>query len=216
MFSGLVPQVGVKGVFTVEEPFTISSEVEYHVAATRTFEELLAQKFDVMNNVYLPVGLTKNDYDRDVFNNAVIIYLVSGSSKSIYIPSTYITGYPDVDAVPYSNILLSAELGPLADAYDLEPVKQIVVEALTSKLGITANVQFARISTVGVISRAQHEAMMAARQGLITDSDTDYAKRLEAEARAQVLYDENQALKQLLIDNGILGEQDASGNTEPT
>jgi hypothetical protein len=179
----LAPALGSSGVFTLLTPFNVTEGVIYTVSAVRTFADLVQSGQDPMALIYSPVNLSQTDYQNDVAAGAVVIVLTSGTSPSIYVPSTYLNGQPTSDVVPYSTLLASVLLGPLPDGLDVTGLLDQIQQLAEATLGISgATVTLHAIPSTNVVTSSEDAAMTQARLAQITNNTTPYARLLQSQA----------------------------------
>ena len=201
--ANFTPQLGVKGLYTCKEPFNqkLLPNVLYTPVALKTFSSIIADGVDPFTEYYNPLEISKEVYTQDVQDGAVIISFQSGTGNIIAIPSSYVTGQPDMGGVPYRTMMLVAQLAPIPDSYDLTFLQQRIQDTVFDTLGVVGTVTPVVASDPTVLSQTEHDAIDAARQIVIANNKTDYAKYLDAmkqltDARAQIAL-----LNQYIIDH---------------
>ncbi len=201
--ANFTPQLGVMGIYSCREPFNqkLLANVLYTPVALRTFTDIIASGVDPFTEYYNPQGISKEDYTKDVQDGVVIISFQSGNGTIIPIPSSYVTGQPNMGGVPYRTMMLVALLAPIPDTYDLSFLQQRIQDTVFDTLGVTGTVTPVVASDPTVLSQAEHDSIDAARQVVIANNKTDYAKYLDAmrqlaDARAQLAL-----LNQYIIDH---------------
>lgn len=205
--SNIIPPSSARGVFELKSPWQTVAGVEYWVAAIRSFDDLKARNVDVVGLVYGPVGLDSTDYQKDILAGARIVTLMSLSQDPIYVPSTYIAKYPVSDLIPYSRIVLTANLGPLPDSYDTALLEQAVKDAVSGFIGVEADIQLGRLTHTDVITPEEHSTLEDARLANVRYSATAYADKLTAEQRVRDLEQRLELYEEILISNGLVDIQ---------
>lgn len=197
----VVPVLNSSGQFAVNAPFKLVDGVSYTCIANRKFKDLLNQQVAVWERYYSPYGLTQAQYDQDLKDGAVLVTLFSDDAPTLYIPSTYITGYPNAAATTFRHRVLSCSLGAIPDTLALDDLIQ-KVRALTSDVvGIEPTVLLHSVSLSTVITKEAAEAFESARQARINNRTTEHAQLLASQAENAELRTRNQMLEELLVQN---------------
>lgn len=202
--AAINPPLGTEGRYTLVEPFTALATVLYNCDAIRTFVECQVSGLDVLNDIYIHAGLTKTEYDRDLKLGGCIITLLSKTEAPIYVPNTYIESFPNFDAVNYSHIVGSFDLGALPDFLNLANLQLEVAALVSDVVGKEPVVKIHRAASTGLITPAQHEVAEIARTAAITRRTTYRAENLKLQTQVTTLQEQNQVLVDLLKANGIL------------
>lgn len=203
--ENLIPPLYCRGIYTLRPPWTSDTTRVYECIAIRKYSDLAARNRDVYTEFYLPLGVPHSDYESDLAMGAAIITLANEYSAPIYVPSTYIASYPNMDAVRYSHTVMSISLGAIYDGISLDFLKQQLAQDCTSIIGITPTVLVNSAPLKTTVSPTQHQDIEAARNNAITNRTTDAAKITALQARVDALTAENATLQQLALDNGWLG-----------
>lgn len=195
----IIPPLESYGTFEVREPYVVKATSLYRTTAHRTYEEIAVSGVDVYQLAYAGVGLTKEDLQSDRVNQAVIVTLQSIDDGPIYIPSTYILSYPGMDFKPYSHLIGSVSMGPLADDFDVSLVADVISTVVSDTIGVTPTVQWHRVPHTGSVSLTQHEQLEEAREAAIVSRVTDHSEllRLSEKVAEQTTYIER--LEELLL-----------------
>jgi hypothetical protein len=193
----------MKGLYTLKTPFDndLLANIAYECIAIRKLSDIVAAGGDPQAEYYTPKELTDDDYAADVAAGACIVTLRADEAHLIYVPDTYISEQPELGGIPYTQVMLGIDLGPLPDAQDLSTLKDLLAEVVLANLGQEATVHAAVISLPLVMSDAQHASLEAARTAAKTEPKTTYAKLLEAQATIQELQDKLAILEQYFVDN---------------
>ena len=195
----VVPVLNSSGQFTVKSPFKLVDGVTYTCIANRKFKDLL--NIPVWERYYSPYGLTKEQYDQDVKDEAVLVTLFSDDAPTVYVPSTYILGYPNAAATTFRHRVLSCSLGAIPDTLALDDFIQKVRALASDVVGIEPTVLLHSVSLSTVITKEAAEAFEAARQARINNRTTEHAQLLAAQAENAELRTRNQMLEELLVQN---------------
>lgn len=198
-----VPSLLARGVYESLAPFVLPDKI-YTCHAVRTFDDCYREGFDVYMELYANRGLDVDTFKSDFQAGAVLVTLVDDDSGYVVLPSTYITAMPSGDTVDYHHKLISFDLGALPETLDLSPLLDELSQLIQSVLGITPTVVDHKLPTTGYLTAEEHAIREAARQLLITRSDT-------LQSRVTALHNENaqlseryQRLEQFVIDNSLL------------
>lgn len=185
----LIPPVGTSGVYKLASPFNtlLQANMSYRCDAVRRIADFLEVGLEPFVEFYEPRGLTKAAYDLDLQNQVCIVSLVSAGGHWVYVPSTYILSYPDINGVPYAVMVLGLELGAIPNYKDLTGLKQAIANLTRDTIGITPTVREVAISAVQKLSQADHDALENAREAAINNSQTDRAKLFAAQAELTAL-----------------------------
>lgn len=186
----IIPPLGAHGLFNVREPYTVSATTLYRVTAHRTFDEIGAAGRDPYQLAYAPVGLHRDDLQSDRTRGAIIVTLQSLEHDPIYIPSTYILSYPGMDFKPYSHLIGSIDMGPLADDFDVTLLQQVLVNQVSDRIGVEPHVTWHKVPHTSAVSLTRHKELEEARQAKIVSRTTDRSEvlRLTKEVDRQADY----------------------------
>jgi hypothetical protein len=194
----LIPPVGTSGIFKLAAPFStlLQANMSYRCDAVRRIADFLEVGYDPYEEIYVPSGLTKSVYDLDLQNQVCIVSLVSTGGHWVYVPSTYIVAYPDINGVPYTVMVLGLELGAIPNYRDLTGLKQAIANLTRDTIGVMPTVREVAISAVQKLSQADHDALENARVLSINNSQTDRAKLLAAQTELAALRQQYSALEE--------------------
>ncbi len=134
----LIPPINSKGIFELAVPFDkLLSPIEsYTVTAIRSINELLSD--DPLTNIYLTVGLTKEDMEDDAKNNIPIIVLMSTGGKYLYVPGDMFLTVPKTIGQEHQEKVLTISLGLLPSTFDFNLIKTVVKNHVYDICGIEA------------------------------------------------------------------------------
>lgn len=158
MSNELLPELGSSGSFKFRPPFDklLGSSTSYTCKSIRKISELLSKSEPVLENYYLKYGLSANDYSVDLQTDVALVGLFSAKGVWFYVPSSYILSYPDSTGVGYRRMILAAELGPMSDTFDLEPVNIAVADIIYSHIGIRPEVKNVAVSQKVLLKYEDH------------------------------------------------------------
>lgn len=183
----IIPQINSTGFFQVKSPWQMPENTIYTCIAVRDFSDFTAIGENVFDLVYKPKNIPVELYQADVAAGAKIITLASRTQPTIYIPSTYLTGYPLMDNVAYSHVVLGVSLGAIPDNMDLTFLKDQMQGLVSSVIGVTPTVELNAAPSDNYMSATQHAAWLQARQEAITSRETDLARLMQANATISTL-----------------------------
>ncbi len=178
--SSLIPPINATGFFTLKSPWAMPPNAVYECIAVREFADFSAIGEDIYALVYQPKQLDRATYEADRNRDEKIITLASATRPTIYVPSSYLTGYPSMDNVAYSHVVVSASLGALPDSLDLTFLQDQLTGVISDVIGASTEVHVNVAPSDNYISAAQHATLEAARQDAIASRTTDRARLLEA------------------------------------
>uniref|UniRef100_A0AAU7PFK9 Uncharacterized protein n=1 Tax=Burkholderia phage vB_BgluM-SURPRISE13 TaxID=3159457 RepID=A0AAU7PFK9_9VIRU len=205
MASELLPGIGASGDWSLKTPLDskYTAGLAYTCKAIRKISEMVANGIDVLNMVYIPNGLDQTAYDSDVQNDYSIITLQSAAGALLLVPSSYLAGWPSGDSVPYVVMGMIINLGPIPNTIDPTFLTDKVAPVIKAALGLDPEIQYATLSETTNKTYDDHVAQEATRTAAITDENSDYVKRLNAEADLTAAQAQIAALQQFIIDAGL-------------
>ena len=159
------PQIDATGKYVLTAPFAAVVGKVYRCEAIEGFNTLEEDNVDVFQVYYEPFGLNSTIYEEDKLNGINIVTLVSDSSPTIHVPSSYITSFPNETSVPYSQTILSVDLGILPNGVDLDETIDAIRSYVSEVTGVPENgegsldVQLHLLSITDEISYQDHEAL---------------------------------------------------------
>lgn len=201
----LLPALGASGKWKLKAPFDtqLQGDLAYRCESIRYLSEVVASGFDAFNEIYVPNGISQATYDGHVADGIAIITLVSTTGSPLIIPSPYLDGWPSSNVVPYAVIGAVVTLGALPNTLDPSFLTPKIVNAIKAALGHVPEVQYVALSEVTNVEFSQHQNLENLRQANIVDDNSDYVRRLKAEADLIKANDTIAKLQQFIIDSGI-------------
>lgn len=186
---GMIPTLGATGIYTVSEPFksVIVSNMSYCCMAIRRLSDIVGLGIDPYDVYYQPHGLPQSRYEQDLKNTECIVSLQNSNGEWAYIPSSFITGYPELNGIPYTCIGLFAQLGALPDRLDLTYLKTKVADVIQSVLGVSPSITTLVTSPRTIVTQEAHLTAESARQSQIGQTTTDYSEIIDLRARNAAL-----------------------------
>ncbi len=136
------PEFGVTGRFVLKAPFSLNPAMLYTVIAKRSFADCERRGDDVYRKYYLdPVGLTDgvNSFSFDAERaNGVQIITLNGQDGSFYwVPSSYISSWPNVSEVNYHQLILTCSLGALPESFEFQDVVDELQDTVRGLTGVS-------------------------------------------------------------------------------
>ena len=205
MANNIIPAVGTRGRFVLKEPFAaaMTPNTLYSMTAVRQFNEIETLGQNIYELFYKPFQLTEQDLQTDRAAGAVLVTLQTTNAPPLYVPSTYVQ-FPDLAYKPYNQYIMTLSCGPLPEDTLFDPTITALQNACSDFLGFTPEVHIAFMPLSDVITPEENDNREAARQGLIANRDTDYARLYEAQATIATLSQRNAILEKIIKDNGLL------------
>lgn len=198
------PPIDRFGRYELAVPWTADPAKTYTCEAIRSFPDCEERGLNVLEDIYVAMGLTQTEYDADLAVDPNIITLMADDGETIYVPDTYVVSYPNMGDITYSHVVLSASIGPIPDYVPLSLLTANISALCSDVIGIEPEVNVNKAPHAGTVTPDQHEASEAARLQAITIRETWRARALQLEqdlnAANQVIAD----MSQILIDNGYL------------
>lgn len=207
-----VPTIYTVGKFVLKKPFLTRDDVTYSVSALREFSDLYIKGVDVYSEFYKPYGLTDGAViNGNTFNfsveaklNPIIVTLEGSDDTVLYVPSTYIESYPIAGDVPYSRLVLSADLGSLPDEVPLDSILQDVQELIQAKFGVTPEVKVSRGYTNRQPTMDEHLILEQSRIGSIATTDNHFTQSQVLKDKCDFLDAQVKTLTRILADNNLI------------
>ncbi|ARV76864.1 hypothetical protein PHABIO_233 [Pseudomonas phage Phabio] len=206
MDNNLIPSIGKKGVYKLDDPFGAALQpLEiYELSAIRYFDDIENNGGNVFDLYYKPFGLTEADVQTDRQNRVAILTLLTPKYPPLYVPTSYVVAYPNMDSKPYSQFVLTLSLGPLPNDVILEPAKIAVANAVSDFLGVTPEVFVGVMPLSDVVTPEDDENREVTRQAAILNRTTDYARLREANATIATLNQQIKIYEKICTDNGYI------------
>jgi len=196
--AGLVPNIGAKGLFTLRVPFVLDSNLSYTCSSHRTIDEIIASGENPYELIYKPVGLPETEVNLARERGIVIVTLLSGVTKPVYVPSDYITAYDNTALVPHQYLVVTAPCGIFPVGYDATRIKEAVRDALVAYVGIEVEPLIVVKDMAGAVTQQMAKSAEDARYAAMTYTSTTLGDKLELQNRVQILEDENAKLIEII------------------
>lgn len=176
------PPINATGAYELISPFAIDSNKVYRCEAIDGFEALAERNIDVFAKYYNPHGLSHNAYEIDRRAGINIVTLMSDEGPTVNVPSSYILTFPIDLSIPHSRIVLSIDLGIIADSVNLDALATELLAIAADYSGKAAQSAVHRIPLAGVVSKDEATQLEAARLGSVVETVSHYTGKLAAEA----------------------------------
>lgn len=155
--------IGISGLFTFLEPYNTDTfqSVKYTVVGIRTLDELRLDEVDPLNNIYIRMGMTEDDYKDDIKNDIPMIVLKSNGDKLTYIPLDRISKLPSTSGVAYQRKLISIDLGMLPDNYILTDLMSDLKDTCMQAIPIEPDVTLNNMGDICYKTDEEHNSFMS-------------------------------------------------------
>jgi hypothetical protein len=205
MANELLPTIGSSGLWKVKAPFDtqLIAGLSYTCNEVRKLGTFIASGADVFAEHYEPRGLSHDVYQQHVNADISMITLVSSSGSYLILPAPYIDGWPSNDIVPYVLLGMVVTLGALPNTIDPGFLEPVVKNAVKAALGHEPEIQFVALSAVTNKVYTEHEALENLRKSNIKNDNTDYVRRLKAEADLVAARAQIAALQKFIVDSKV-------------
>lgn len=197
MSVSLRPPLDAAGIWTLKSPFAelLQAGVSYRCTAIRKVTDIVAKgEAEPWSVYYQPYGIDETVYKEDLAADVCIVTLQTSNNTTLYVPTTYITAFPDSSGMTYQSMLLGIDLGPIPVAMSLDAIKLMMTDLIRDTIGIEATVQEAVIGSSTQVSADSYASFEANRAAKIQNSTTFRARAIAAEA---ALADANTKINQL-------------------
>lgn len=198
--TNVIPQNGIKGRWEVKDPFFVIPGQLYKLGAIRSFTDIENNGVNVFETYYGPVGLTKDMVERDRRADVMILSLQSDTLGPLYIPSSFVTAYPQLDSIAYHHVVLSASCGALPITTSLDFLVTQVAKVISDTIGVEPTINLGVVPLLSVVSPEEHETNEVKREAAVSNRTTDYARLLE-EQRKNTLLSQRLAVAETIIKN---------------
>lgn len=202
----MIPPIRTKGIYKLKEPYSniIRPNEIYECGAIRYFKDLENNNRNVFKMYYEPYGLTIDKYIKDRNDGQVLVTLLSAKYPPVYVPSSYIESYPDLNNKNYNKVVLSASLGPLPEDVILEPTIQAMKNVISDFIGVEVEVNVGLMPLTDAVSADQHLDLESVRLGAINNLESDYSRNNKLNELNASLQQKVTLLEKIIKDYGIL------------
>jgi hypothetical protein len=173
----------------------------YRVTHALSYDSLLEGSVDLLASLYTPAGKDQDDLDADLDALSAESYykLVHVTSAlELYMPKGYIVGIPVPDVREYVKLMLSIDLGVMADPAILQSIVDTVKDVIQGAHGVTNDPVLLQYSTQWM-SETTYEAIVAAREQARTGV-TNYYTLSQQQAATIVEKNARIAALEILVD----------------
>ena len=197
-----LPHIGSTCLFTLTPKFSSLNGV-YTVTALAAFNDL-APNVNFVQNLYTPVGLTKQDYINDFSSyqneNVAVVNPVSDPSTTYYFPEAIIATVPDPTVKKYPNYYFAILIGPYQNETVLENLASEIGEMVTNTTGVTNPVRYLYDPAKSTwLTASQYQGIEEERQQNIKQADTLYTQLQNARATISTLQSQVDTLQQVIV-----------------
>lgn len=170
------PLVNMRGIYTLIMPWSVSPTVLYTCKSLQSFTQIVSDGIKGYEKYYKPMGLTEDDWTRDLAAGAYLCGLFGDDGSVIYVPDVYIQRYPDQNAPQYSNFVLSALIGPLPSNFNFNNLRSKMAELISDTIGMEPEVFVDTMDNSTVLTPEEANAAESARLAQIKNRTTTYAQ----------------------------------------
>ncbi len=165
-----LPSLGMGGFWALSAPYNqlVSPSAQYRSEGVQSLSAAIADGKDPLNSVYLANGDTKENFERDLREGISLVTISSDSGLLKVFPANAILMVPSGDGVVYRNTLLSIALSALPEGMDLSVLENEIIELVMSKIGVRAATYVTTVGAATILSKENHDRLMATREDLIT------------------------------------------------
>lgn len=186
MATKFTPMMYARGIYELKKPWSVVSSKIYTCIAIRSFEDIYKQGEDVYKiyyENYIREGESLNGITFVFAEEAALLpnicTLRGEDNELIYVPDTYILSFPNTTMVPYSNVVLGLNLGPLPDELDLINITAMLKDNVIRYFGVTPDLNTMRLPMSSNPTPEEHEQLVIVRQGAI-NNNSSIEQRLES------------------------------------
>ena len=188
--EGLVPDIGTKGKYILIDPWTTDDSTIYSCERISSIVDFkLTNKVDVLKEIYLDNGLTKEDYIYAVKNNIKIVTLKTDKRIQINIPDNYIKKMPDMGFVGYRQYIISLNLKLLPDNIDLTSTIEELVSVVSKTLNVEVTPKVHNYISNKFVSWDRYIELEETRLSGVKPYQTQWERIAELEKRNKALSD---------------------------
>lgn len=201
--SRFLIEVGTTGVFNLATPFAalLVPKTMYTCQGVRKLSEIIASGIDAFKEYYQSNGLDATAYEADLALDVTVLSLTSSEGQWVFVPDTYVLGYPDISGVTYRAIILGAAISVWPDGTDFSAVKTLISNVIRDSLGVVPVMQEVVASMPAIMPSADHELTVTARNAIKSIDKSDSAKLAEALAQIATLTAQRTALEDYIKTN---------------
>ncbi len=208
-----VPSIHARGRFELKKPFHAKPDVIYEVTAIRELSDIEQQGIDVYETFYEQYGIIDGvevngeefSFQNEVEKNPFIITIEGTDRTIIYVPSTFIIKFPDVnDQLLYSRMVIALDVGLLPDDVNLDSQLKEIAEVAQARIGTKVEPKLVRAVSTTQPTLEQHLLMENNRKGNIKASQSPVVQMDKYKEEIKLLHLQNQTLLAIIRENGLL------------
>ncbi len=162
-----LPTVGTSGVWVFDSSIIAAVNVQaiYSCQAISSIRDMIVRGEDVLNNIYIPLGLTEADYLSDAASTTVVIVTLVGNDNSfLRMPNNRILELPSIDGKLYSTKVLKVTLGATPIAFDPTGLFEELKAYIYGRLGIESEISLDGNPVSFVVDYQTHEILEIERE----------------------------------------------------
>lgn len=182
------PPLGLRGIYTLELPFTPLPKKLYTCEAIRSFKDIVNMEIDIFDVFYEPYGISYEVFEEDDKLNTHIVTLKS-EVDTIHLPDTFITQLPYTGSDDYKVHILGIDLGPLPKSTGLDNVRTTLSDTLTTLLGYEPQVDLFVTDYNDALTEDEILRIEVLRAASLNGNNTNYGL-LQAEKKRTLLLEE--------------------------
>lgn len=183
-----LPLLGEKGRYFLKSPFQCKPDLLYECTRLCTLSEAIVDgALDVWRDVYEANGLSEAIYQSDVSNNIRLVFLSHKKKDTLIVPQSYLEQTPDQNYVPYSQVILTVDLGLLPSSLQLPELKQALEAIAQTYCQTEIPVNEHRIDDGYFISFEEHLTLEIKRLGGQTMAPSLYQRLRSLETENEAL-----------------------------
>lgn len=176
----LTPSIKSLGKFKFALPTnTLNPDIVYEVMSNRTIRDMVDDGLNVIDDVYLIIGLLETDYYQDLTDNIIITGLKTESGDMFFIPSNKFISIPDVTGKRYIQKTIALNLGFLPVDLDVNYLLPEITDLITSMLGVTPSSSVIKTSQTIVYTDKEHDVFNVGRIAAISNNETCVGKLIK-------------------------------------
>lgn len=177
------PALNATGSYKLKSPFTLNESAVYVAESINGFEALAEQGIDIYETLYRPNGLSAEIYDQDALDGINIVTLMSKTEATVHVPSSYILSFPSTGAIPYSQTILSFDIGAVPDILNLDVLMADVKEKIAAAVGTNVRSNIHLLPVLDEVDYTAHQQLENARYAAMELNDSYYVQLLDARER---------------------------------
>lgn len=208
-----IPSIHARGRFELKKPFHAKPDVIYEVTAIRELSDIEQQGIDVYETFYEQFGIVNGveingeefDFQKEVEKKPFIITIEGTDRTIIYVPSTFIIKFPDInEQLLYSRMVIALDIGMLPDDVNLDSELKEISELAQARIGTRVTPKLVRAVSTTQPTLDQHLLMENNRKGNIKISQSNVVKLDKLKEEVNLLNKQNQTLIEIIRENGLL------------